>query len=101
LLLNLLRNAKDAVHPKGSITLSAYLKDKEVVIEISDTGCGIPEEHIETIFSPFVTHKKDGTGLGLAIVQKAIAAHAGTIVVDSEPGIGTKFTVRLPIQHDC
>jgi len=101
LLLNLLRNAKDAVHPTGSITLSAYLKDKEVVIEISDTGCGIPEEHLETIFSPFVTHKKDGTGLGLAIVQKAIAAHAGTIVVDSEPGIGTKFTVGLPIQHDC
>ena len=92
---NLLKNAYEAALPDKSISLHAKQVDKDIIVTISDTGCGIPEERIPTIFEPFVTYKKQGTGLGLAICDHIIKAHGGTITVESTPGIGTTFSVTL------
>lgn len=103
-LINLLKNACDAVHAcpeceRPSITFTAeYAENSQILIQVSDTGCGIKEEDISTIFEPFVTHKSTGTGLGLAVADRIIRAHHGSIQVKSTPGNGTTFTLRLPVQ---
>lgn len=96
-LLNILRNAHDAVGTNGSIRLSAIRQSTSLIIQIQDNGCGIPKEHLKTIFDPFVTYKANGTGLGLAISKKIIDSHKGTITVDSTLGSGTIFSLRLPL----
>jgi len=93
--LNLLKNAYDASLPNGKIFLTARMVDKTLIIKVQDTGCGITKEQLPTIFQPFVTYKKNGTGLGLAICEHIIKAHGGTISVESEPGVGTTFTITL------
>jgi len=100
MFLNLLKNAKDAISSAGMITLHAYPEGNNILIQISDTGCGIASEDLDDIFTPFVTHKQGGSGLGLAIVQKTADAHGGVIQVRSDPGRGTTFSVTLPIQYD-
>lgn len=97
---NLLRNAYEASLPNHKIYLEATATDSELVVTISDTGCGIPEEHLPTLFQPFVTHKKEGTGLGLTICDHVVKAHQGTIRVLSTLGKGTTFTVTLPLSCD-
>ena len=92
---NLLKNAYEAALPDKSVSLHAKQVDKDIIVTISDTGCGIPEERLSTIFEPFVTYKKQGTGLGLAICDHIIKAHGGTITVESTPGVGTTFSVTL------
>jgi two-component system NtrC family sensor kinase len=71
-----------------------------VFASVSDTGCGIPEEVLTRIFEPFFTTKEvgKGTGLGLSITYDIIKKHKGEIFVESRPGEGTTFTIRLPIQ---
>ena len=96
-LLNLLRNAKDAVAGEGTIRLYAERKRKSLDIHVQDNGCGIPKEHLESIFEPFQTYKEDGTGLGLSISKRIIEAHGGTLSVASKEGDGATFTIRLPI----
>lgn len=93
--LNLLKNAFDAAAPDHTIRFTAGLEGNLVVITVQDTGCGISEEHLPTIFEPFVTYKKNGTGLGLAICRHIVRAHGGTISVESEAGVGTTFRVTL------
>ena len=103
-ILNLLRNACDALNKKASdsqkpsITFSVNVHADSLHIEIKDTGCGITSEDQKTIFDPFVTHKPDGTGLGLAITRRIIDAHHGTIAVRSTLHVGTEFILTLPIQ---
>ena len=92
---NLLKNAYEAALPDKSVSLHAKQVDKDIIVTISDTGCGIPEERLSTIFEPFVTYKKQGTGLGLAICDHIIKAHGGTITVESTLGVGTTFSVTL------
>jgi signal transduction histidine kinase len=102
--LNLLINAGHAI-PRGEaerhrISLAARVEDSEhVIVEVSDTGCGIPPEHLERIFEPFFTTKPAGvgSGLGLPVCQRIITAHHGSISVTSEVGQGTTFRVRLPL----
>ena len=96
-LLNLLRNAREAVGEKGRISLSAERQEDTIVIQCQDNGCGIPEEFIDTIFDPFVTYKENGTGLGLSSSKQTIEAHGGTIYAQSAPETGTVFTVTLPV----
>ena len=99
-LLNLVRNALEATPAGGRVTLG-FARDDDgatLVIDVADTGRGIPAELLPTIFEPFVTHgKQGGTGLGLANVRTIVEAHGGTIAVDSSPGSGTRFGVRLPV----
>lgn len=96
-ILNLLKNAKDAVPSDGTIRLSASANENQLTICISDNGCGIPSEHLESIFDAFVTHKSGGTGLGLSIAKRVVEAHKGTISVSSAVGQGTAFLVNLPV----
>jgi signal transduction histidine kinase len=99
-LLNLLGNAKAATPPEGQITLETYQQDNHILIVVSDTGPGIPPDMQEKIFAPFFTTKPQGlgTGLGLYITQEVVQEHGGEIILESEPGKGTTFTIRLPIQ---
>ena len=95
--LNILRNAKEAIQGIGTIRLEATFRDNVIVITIHDSGCGIPEESLADIFTPFVTHKAGGTGLGLAIAKRIIESHKGNITVSSIIGTGTTFTIILPV----
>ena len=93
--LNLLKNAYDATKPNGTIRFTAISENNQVIITVEDTGCGISEEQLPTIFDPFVTYKKDGTGLGLAICDHIVKAHGGSISVESKVDVGTTFRVTL------
>lgn len=96
--LNLLTNAAQASKAGTPITVDAHESDGQVEVSVIDQGCGIPPNQIETIFNPFVTTKQDGVGLGLAIVSKIVDGHGGKISVESEPGKGSTFRVRLPLK---
>ena len=95
--LNLLKNAFDASTPDKTIYLEASSDDKFAYIRIRDTGCGISEAQLPTIFEPFVTYKPNGSGLGLAICDKIIKAHGGMITVESTVNVGTTFLISLPL----
>jgi two-component system NtrC family sensor kinase len=99
--LNLINNAAQAIESgRGVITLTTRRQDADhVVVEVQDNGKGIPPEILPKIFDPFFTTKDvgKGTGLGLSIVYKIIEQHGGKISVDSAVGVGTKFTVVLPL----
>ena len=95
-LINLVLNAVDAMPRGGSITLETRRESDWVVLSIADTGAGIPPEVRRRIFEPFFTTKDSGTGLGLSIVSGIISSYGGTIDVDSDVGVGTTFTIRLP-----
>jgi two-component system, NtrC family, sensor kinase len=98
--MNLLVNAAQAVSDQGEVTVSTRRDGNSIVIAISDTGAGIPEEQLSRIFNPFFTTKPvgEGTGLGLSISYGIVERHGGTISVVSEVGTGTTFTVRIPIR---
>jgi CheY-like chemotaxis protein len=114
-LLNLYINARDAMPEGGSLAVTAanFQADETcasmvagarpgayVQVQVSDTGCGIPAEHLPKIFDPFFTTKEPGrgTGLGLATVQKVVTEHGGFLTVHSEVGKGTTFDVYFPAQ---
>ena len=99
--LNLIINAAQSIKGKGRITLSAA-EDAvagDIVIEVHDTGPGIPEEIQGQIFDPFYTTKEEGqgTGLGLSVVYGIIQKHHGVITVQSQPGKGASFFIHLPL----
>jgi two-component system NtrC family sensor kinase len=98
MLLALAMNALEATPADGRVRIEARRDGDGVRLVVSDTGAGIPKEHKEHIFEPFYTTKEagKGVGLGLAVVYGIVDRHHGTIEVDSEPGRGTAFTVRLP-----
>jgi two-component system sensor histidine kinase PilS (NtrC family) len=106
-LWNLLLNAAQAVRseadgsaPAGRVRV-ATSADAEgaAVLEVDDDGPGIAPADLQQVFTPFFTTKDKGTGLGLATVQRLVDAHGGTVLVDSAPGEGTRFTVRLPARE--
>ncbi|MEM3504115.1 MAG: ATP-binding protein, partial [Nitrososphaeria archaeon] len=97
-LSNLISNAIDALPHGGNIFLDAKIENEQIVISVEDTGIGISEENLEKLFKPFFTTKDKGTGLGLAICKRFIELHGGHIFVDSKPGTGTKFTIKLPVE---
>ena len=97
ILDNLIRNAVDAMGNGGEILIGTTAREEDIIIEVSDTGMGIPEEIRSTIFEPFVTHgKAHGTGLGLAIAKKIVEEHHGDLSFRSETGTGTTFYIRIP-----
>ena len=99
-LINLLINASDAVPVSGKIILSASIDGTDVCIHVKDNGCGIPDEYLDTLFDPFVTHKSNGTGLGLHIVKTVAMQHGGSISVASSAASlnsYTDFCLRIPL----
>lgn len=99
-VLNLLNNAMQAINRDGTITIRTQLLGaNQVSLTISDTGCGIPKDHLPRIFDPFFTTKPSGqgTGLGLSICHGIIDRLGGTIAVASEVGKGSTFAITLPI----
>lgn len=98
--MNLLINAAQAIPERGEITIETALEGDRVVVVISDTGIGIEEALLKHIFDPFFTTKPvgEGTGLGLSISYGIVERHGGTITVTSELGVGTTFTVSLPLE---
>jgi len=97
--MNLLVNAAQAIEKQGEITVRTWHESGSLFASISDNGCGMTPAVINRIFEPFYTTKEvgKGTGLGLSITYDIIKKHNGEIMVESEPGNGTTFTVRLPI----
>jgi signal transduction histidine kinase len=98
--LNLIHNAVHAVAQDGRVDVSTCREGDEVVVEVTDSGCGIEPGTLDRIFDPFFTTKQvgEGTGLGLAIAWHIVAAHGGRIEVRSAPGNGSCFRVRLPVK---
>ncbi len=96
-LHNLIRNGFESLEGDGTVSLAASADGRYLSIRISDTGCGIPAEYIDSLFQPFTTHKPNGTGLGLAITKRIIEAHHGQLLLETEPGTGTCFTILLPL----
>ena len=94
---NLVVNALQATPPRGRVVVRTTRENDFAVIEIADTGTGIPEERLETIFDDFVTTKRRGLGLGLAISKKIVEQLGGTIAVTSQIGVGSSFTLRFPL----
>ncbi len=94
--MNLMLNAKAAMDRGGKLEIRTSSLNNEVIVELIDTGHGIPEDMIESIFEPFVSTKEEGTGLGLFISFDIVQNHNGVLEVSSEVGKGTTFTVRLP-----
>jgi signal transduction histidine kinase len=97
-LLNLIINAVEAMPHGGTLTIAAAAQAGWLAIEVRDTGPGLSSDEIAKIFEPFYTTKSNGTGLGLAVSYGIIQQHGGRIDVNSMAGVGTTFTVRLPIR---
>jgi PAS domain S-box-containing protein len=98
-LINLFKNALEAMPRGGKITLTSRVRGGNVEISITDTGEGMSPEVVGNLFQPYFTTKEKGTGLGLAICQSIIKEHGGCIFADSTPGKGSTFTIQLPIEE--
>lgn len=97
--LNIIVNAIHAINENGLIEIETFARDGYVNIKFKDNGVGILPEHLDKIFEPFFTTKEagKGTGLGLAVSKRIIDEHNGKIEVESTPGVGTTFTVKIPV----
>ena len=97
--MNILINAAHAIEKQGEITVKTWHGSGFIYISISDTGKGIPSENLNRIFEPFFTTKEvgKGTGLGLSIAYDIVKKHSGDIIVSSEAGKGTTFTIKIPV----
>jgi len=105
-LLNLVLNGVQAIELEGRISIEAQTVDADgpnrpgyIEIAVSDTGAGIPPEHLERIFRPFYTTKRGGTGLGLSLCRRIVAAHGGALSAESQLKRGSRFTIRLPLRE--
>lgn len=98
-LINIIKNALEALDSGGTITIGTHHKDDSVIITVHDSGQGINQQDLPLIFEPFFTRKGAGTGLGLSITQRIIEEHQGSITVESDGRTGTTFKIELPINR--
>ncbi len=95
-VLNLMLNAEHAMADGGELIMTTRRQGPWIVLDVIDTGAGMPEDVQAKIFDPFYSTRSGGSGLGLPTTRKIVEAHGGTIEVDSVPGKGTRFSLRLP-----
>jgi signal transduction histidine kinase len=98
-LLNLIRNAVEAMPGGGTLTLRTARNGTAAMVSVSDTGSGMSDEVTTQLYKPFFTTKQGGTGLGLALTQQIVAEHDGRIDFETKPGSGTTFTLSLPLTN--
>lgn len=96
-LLNVIKNAMNAMEGGGKLTLRTYLDGNQVLLTITDTGIGMDEQTLQKIFEPYFTTKATGTGLGLTVVYKIMKEHKGDVTVQSRLGEGSQFTFSFPV----
>lgn len=96
-IMNIVKNAISAMPEGGTLAISTADTNGTAQLKISDTGVGIPDDVMDKIFEPYFTTKDFGSGIGLTLVYKVVKEHMGDISVDSREGIGTSFTIRLPV----
>ena len=96
-ILNLLTNAREAMPEGGRLRVATRRNGGSIEVEVTDTGKGIPAEHLSKVFDPFFTTKEKGTGLGLAISYGIVRDHQGTLTVRSGEGEGTTFLITFPV----
>ena len=101
-IINLLLNAFQAMPNGGRLTIGVWRDGAEIVIEIGDTGPGIPEAHVSKIFDPFFTTRNDSqrSGLGLSVSHSIVRQHGGSVNVRTSPSSGTTFMVRIPAARE-
>ncbi|WP_270181555.1 PAS domain S-box protein [Alkalihalobacillus sp. CinArs1] len=97
-LINVMKNAIEAMPDGGEIVVSVYVDSKDIMIEVKDNGTGIPDHQLPHVGEPFYTTKKKGNGLGLMICRRIIQNHQGELTFESEEGIGTTVCIKLPIE---
>src|SRR3990172_4411355 len=97
-LIHLVRNAVEATPAGGRVIIKTYGDNERVVIEVSDTGPGIPKEELDRIFEPFFSTKQHRFGMGLSLVKQIVSEHLGEIEVESELGKGTTFKLTFPVR---
>lgn len=95
--INLIKNAEDAITGEGLIGIAIYEKMGNIHIDLSDTGSGISGDNLNKIFNLYFTTKAEGSGIGLSVIQRIITEHGGIISVESKPGEGTTFRIKLPV----
>ena len=94
---NLISNAVEAMPDGGTLEIKAMHENSQIELSFKDAGIGIKNENLKNIFDPLFTTKKKGIGLGLSIVDEILRTHDSEIAVESEIGMGTTFTIKLPI----
>ena len=99
-LINLVVNSVQAMPEGGQLTVSSSKNNDMAILTVEDTGIGMDKETVQNMFNPFFTTKdvNEGTGLGLSVVHGIVKSHGGTIEVDSKPGLGTRFMIKLPVE---
>ena len=97
---NLVTNALFEMQTGGHLGLRLTMDEGFIHLEVSDTGRGIPKEHLNQIFDPFFTTKEKGTGFGLSVVLRIVRGYSGLIMADSDVGIGTTFSVKIPVRQE-
>ena len=97
-IYNLIKNASQAISDGGTIEIKCSKNDEYLNLSIADTGCGISAKDMNNIFEPYYTNKQSGTGLGLMIVERIVREHGARLAVESDPGKGTIFTIRFPLE---
>jgi signal transduction histidine kinase len=98
---NLVTNARESLNGHGEVTVSTRMDDRGVELVVSDNGCGMSPDFVNTLlFRPFHTTKTNGLGIGMFQCKKIIEAHGGRIRVESKPGNGTRFTVLVPLGNE-
>ncbi len=99
-IFHVMKNAVEATSSGGTVTVKTYREDDNVVLMVSDTGYGIPDEEVEYVFRPFFSTKEQGFGMGLPLVKQIVTEHLGELVVKSKPGKGSAFKISFPVRWD-
>jgi signal transduction histidine kinase len=98
-VLNLIRNSCEAMPGGGELIIGTWRDGERALLRVRDTGKGMNPEQVQRVFTPFFTTKKEGTGLGLALVQQIVTEHGGHIECESASGMGSSFTIVLPLAN--